>query len=67
MLPGRLMLEGRLPQALADRLSDLGHDVAWWPDWTWKAGAVCMIDSNAPAGLHAAGADPRRSCYALGW
>jgi gamma-glutamyltranspeptidase / glutathione hydrolase len=67
MLPGRLVLEGRLPQSLADRLSALGHDVAWWPDWTWKAGAVCMIDSHARAGLHAAGADPRRSCYALGW
>jgi len=67
MLPGRLLIESRLPQALGDRLSDLGHDVAWWPDWTWKAGAVCMIDSNPSVGLHAAGADPRRSTYALGW
>ena len=66
-LPGRLMLEARLPQMLADRLGSVGHDVQWWPDWTWKAGAICMIDSDPKAGLHHAGADPRRSTYALGW
>ena len=66
-IPGRLMLECRLPQSLADRLGSVGHDVQWWPDWTWKAGAVCMIDSDPKAGLHHAGADPRRSSYALGW
>jgi len=67
MVPGRLVLESRLPQALADRLSSVGHDVQWWPDWTWKAGAVCMIDSNPEVGLHCAGADPRRSSYSVGW
>jgi gamma-glutamyltranspeptidase/glutathione hydrolase len=67
MLPARLMLEGRLPQSLADRLGAVGHDVQWWPDWTWKAGAVCIIDSNPRIAQHDAGADPRRSSYALGW
>jgi gamma-glutamyltranspeptidase / glutathione hydrolase len=67
ILPGRLLLESRLPQTLADQLAHVGHDVQWWPDWTWKAGAVCMIDSNPKIGLHHAGADPRRSSYALGW
>jgi gamma-glutamyltranspeptidase/glutathione hydrolase len=65
--PGRLVLEARLPQALGDRLAGAGHDVQWWPDWTWKAGAVCMIDSDPEVGLHQAAADPRRSAYALGW
>jgi gamma-glutamyltranspeptidase / glutathione hydrolase len=65
--PGRLLLEARLSPALAEKLAGVGHDVAWWPDWTWKAGAVCMIDSEPRAGLHHAGADPRRSTYALGW
>jgi len=65
--PGRLVLEARLPQSLADKLASVGHDVAWWPEWTWKAGAVCMIDSEPLAGVHHAGADPRRSTYALGW
>jgi gamma-glutamyltranspeptidase/glutathione hydrolase len=65
--PGRLLLEARLPPALAEKLASVGHDVAWWPDWTWKAGAVCMIDADPRAGVHHAGADPRRSTYALGW
>jgi gamma-glutamyltranspeptidase/glutathione hydrolase len=65
--PGRLVLEARLPQALGDQLAGVGHDVQWWPKWTWKAGAICMIDSDPKLGLHQAGADPRRSAYALGW
>jgi gamma-glutamyltranspeptidase len=65
--PGRLLLEARLPHSLADKLAGLGHDVEWWPECTWKAGAVCMIDSDPRAGVHRAGADPRRSTYALGW
>ncbi|MBO0740827.1 MAG: gamma-glutamyltransferase [Hyphomicrobiaceae bacterium] len=64
--PGRLLLEARLPPALGEKPASVGHDVAWWPDWTWKAGAVCMIDSDPRAGVHHAGADPRRSTYALG-
>ena len=67
ILPGRLVLEARMPQALADQLSGVGHDVQWWPDWTWKAGAICIIDSAPKDGLHHAAADPRRSTYAVGW
>jgi gamma-glutamyltranspeptidase/glutathione hydrolase len=67
ILPGRLVLEARMPQALADQLAGVGHDVQWWPDWTWKAGAICMIDSAPKDGLHHAAADPRRSTYAVGW
>ena len=67
ILPGRLVLEARLPQDLADRLASVGHHVQWWPDWTWKAGAICMIDSAPKEGLHHAAADPRRSTYAVGW
>jgi hypothetical protein len=63
-LPGRLMLESRLPQSLAD---SLGHGVQWWPDWTWKAGAVCLIDRDPASGFSHAGADPRRASYAVGW
>ena len=67
ILPGKLVLEARLPQDLADRLASVGHQVQWWPDWTWKAGAICMIDSAPKEGLHHAAADPRRSTYAVGW
>jgi TRAP-type uncharacterized transport system fused permease subunit len=66
-LPARLALESRLPRGLADRLAGLGHDIEWWPEWTWKAGAVCLIDTEPATGLRHAGADPRRASYALGW
>jgi gamma-glutamyltranspeptidase / glutathione hydrolase len=65
-LPGRLTLEGRIPESVGADLRSRGHDIAWWPDWTWKAGAVCMIDADPVRGVLSAGADPRRPAYALG-
>ncbi len=65
--PGRLDLEGRIPDEMAVALRARGHDVNWWPDWHEKAGAVCLIKSETRTGLRAAGADQRRPCYALGW
>ena len=41
--PGRLMIETRIVNETFDHLKSLGHQVDSWPDWTWKAGAVCMI------------------------
>jgi gamma-glutamyltranspeptidase/glutathione hydrolase len=66
-LPGRLNLEARIPEETGDVLSKMGHDVARWPAWTWKAGGVCMILKNLATGVMSAGADPRRPSYALGW
>ena len=65
--PNRLMLEARLPQAVGEHLSALGHDVQWWPQFVWKAGAMCAIRKDPDSGLMSAGADPRRASYALGW
>jgi gamma-glutamyltranspeptidase/glutathione hydrolase len=67
MLPDRLMLEARIEKAVADKLAAAGHDVAWWPEWTWKAGGVCLIDADPATGFMRAGADPRRSAYAMAW
>ena len=66
-VPGRLALESRIDQSVGDRLATAGHDIEWWPEWTWKAGAMCLIDSDRKAGVHRGGADPRRASYALGW
>lgn len=63
--PGRLNLETGIGRSVGEQLADRGHDVNWWPDLTWRAGAVCLIDSRD--GLHAGAADPRRPCYAIGW
>jgi len=65
--PGRLNLESRIPAATGDELAALGHDVKWWPDVEWRAGAVCTIRVNPQTGILEGGADPRRPAYALGW
>lgn len=65
--PGRLHAEGRIAEAVAKQLAALGHDVHPWPEWTWRAGAVCSLVSDLERGVLTAGADPRRPCYAAGW
>jgi gamma-glutamyltranspeptidase/glutathione hydrolase len=65
--PGRLQIEGRIAAETAASLERLGHDVAVWPDWTWKAGGVCTIEADLETGVMRGGADPRRPSYALGW
>jgi len=64
--PGRLNLESRIEAATGEALARLGHKVAWWPDWTWLAGAVCTIVADRETGVMKGGADPRRPSYALG-
>ena len=65
--PGKLMLEPRFNSGQLEELRKLGHHAEYWPDWTWRAGAVCMIKSDLKSGVHTAGADPRRPAYAVGW
>jgi gamma-glutamyltranspeptidase/glutathione hydrolase len=65
--PGLLYVEARVPQAVRDGLAARGHDVADWPDFVWRAGAVCVQRVDRASGIIAAGADPRRPCYAVGW
>lgn len=66
-LPGRLQVEGRISAEILDGLTTRGHDVGRWPDWTWRAGAVCTILANEGSNLFVGGADPRRPSYAVGW
>ena len=65
--PARLNVESRIPAATGEDLRARGHDLSWWPEWTWRAGAVCAIQGNVKGGLLTGGADPRRPSYALGW
>lgn len=65
--PARLNLEGRFPRATGDALAALGHDVKWWPELEWRAGAVCAVRVDPDTGILEGGADPRRLAYALGW
>lgn len=65
--PGELRIERRLATQVGAALVDKGHTVVTWPDWTWRAGGVCTITIDHESGLLAAGADPRRMGYAIGW
>ena len=64
--PGLLRLESRIDKAVGAELARLGHRIAWWPDWTWLAGAVCAVVADAETGVLKGGADPRRPSYACG-
>jgi gamma-glutamyltranspeptidase/glutathione hydrolase len=65
--PGRLNVESRVPAEIRAGLKALGHDLADWPETTWRAGSVCTIVKNERTGILSGGADPRRPSYALGW
>lgn len=66
--PGLLCLEGRFSNDTTEALQKLGHRIQTWPDYLWRAGGVCLIDSDTASGRFTAGADPRRAAaYAIGW
>ena len=65
--PGRLNLEGRIADTTGAALAAFGHDVEWWPDFKWLAGSVCTVRVDGQTGIREAGADPRRTAYAVGW
>ncbi len=64
--PGLVMLESRMDPSLPAGLARRGHRPDAWPEWTYKAGAVCAIHIDHDEGVLHAGADPRRAAYAIG-
>ena len=66
-VPGVLKIESRVSGTVGDELTALGHKVEWWPDRFWSAGSVCAIRKDLETGLLCAGADNRRTAYAVGW
>ncbi len=65
--PGRLNLEARFPEATGRALAARGHDIQAWPDWSYLAGAVCLVYQDLERRTLAGAADPRRQGYAAGW
>jgi gamma-glutamyltranspeptidase/glutathione hydrolase len=65
--PGVLHVESRVPKSVRDGLAARGHKIMDWPEFVWRAGAVCVLRSDRSRGVISAGADPRRPCYAVGW
>ncbi|MEE9611319.1 MAG: gamma-glutamyltransferase family protein [Desulfatiglandales bacterium] len=64
---GLLNVEKRIEDSTLNQLKEKGHGVELWPDWAWKAGAVCAIVVDSANGVLLGAADPRRESYALGW
>ena len=62
--PGKLEVESRIPSETREALAALGHDIAVWPEWEWRAGAVCAVHV-AEDGARWGGADPRRGAQAI--
>ena len=63
--PGKAEVEGRIVHDVREALTRMGHEVVSWPDWEWRAGAVCAV-MVGPEGTRWAGADPRRGAHAIG-
>jgi gamma-glutamyltranspeptidase/glutathione hydrolase len=63
--PGKVEAERRIPRETLDALAALGHTLAQWPEWEWRAGAVCGVKVGSE-GTRWAGADPRRGAHAIG-
>jgi gamma-glutamyltranspeptidase/glutathione hydrolase len=64
--PGKVEAEARIPEATRLGLAARGHEVTPWPDWAWRAGAVCAVLIDE-CGTRQAGADPRRGSHAIAW
>ena len=65
--PGRLHMESRFDLGVADELTKRGHDIHWWPDWHWLAGAPCTVLKDQKTGKLEGGSDPRRPTSVIGW
>lgn len=65
-----VFVEGRVGRRIRTALGDRGHRVMAWPGYEFDAGSVQLVadmQSIQNGRALAAGADPRRSAYALAW
>ncbi len=64
MAPGKVEVEQRIAPETRAALAELGHEVSTWPEWEWRAGAVCAVKVGAD-GTRWTAADPRRGAHAI--
>ena len=62
--PGKLEIESRIGADTCHALAELGHQISEWPEWEWRAGAVCAVKVG-PDGTRWGGADPRRGALSI--
>jgi gamma-glutamyltranspeptidase/glutathione hydrolase len=65
--PGLLCIEADVGADVGDALAQRGHKVEWWPERKYLAGSVVTVRHDLETGVLWAGADPRRTAYAVGW
>ena len=65
--PGLLKVEADVGDSAIEGLAALGHVVEPWSPRKYLAGSVCAILSEMETDVSWAGADPRRTAYAVGW
>jgi gamma-glutamyltranspeptidase / glutathione hydrolase len=65
----RVLVEDRVPEAVRAELTARGHELGVWPGYAFDAGSVQMSLATTPeradTPVLSAGADPRRTAYAL--
>src|SRR2546425_8751549 len=59
--PGKVEAERRIPRETLSALAALGHAVAEWPEWEWRAGGGCAGKVGAAATPGAGGRSRRRA------
>lgn len=67
VLAGQARVEPRVAPETVKALEGLGHKIRTEPDWAEPSGGMVIIVRDEKTGALAAGADPRRACYAIGW
>lgn len=67
VLPGQVRAEPRIAPEVVKAVEALGHKIRTEPDWAEASGGMVIIMRDDKTGALFAGADPRRSCYAIGW
>jgi gamma-glutamyltranspeptidase/glutathione hydrolase len=67
ILAGQARAEPRIAPEVITALAGMGHKIRTEPDWAESSGGMVIIVRNEKTGVLSAGADPRRSCYAIGW
>jgi gamma-glutamyltranspeptidase/glutathione hydrolase len=67
VLPREMRVEPRIPADVIAALVAKGHKAKAEGDWLESSGGMVVVTRDPTTGVLQAGADPRRSCYALAW
>jgi gamma-glutamyltranspeptidase/glutathione hydrolase len=59
-------LESRIDPTVRERLTEMGHRVIVWPEWTNNVGGVEAFAIDQASGNILGGYDPRRNSLAVG-